>query len=139
MLAPLFEGSALEQLLINRAVPRRNATAVPACLFGTAVFAHALTPSPFGGGVGIFAAAPPSLLQATACPLQVFCHPSLFFNSACMSACSSNDLAEPCPLQSGIGAETTVLGQPINSISWKVWIRGDPKVGGHLPTSILST
>ena len=91
-------------------VPRREATAVPACRFGIAAIVHALITSPLRGGVGVFEAAPPTFLQAAARPLQVSCYLSLFFNSAR----SSNDPTEPCPSQPGIGAETTVLGQSFN-------------------------
>ena len=88
-------------------MPRREATAVPACPFGIAAVVHALITSPLRGVAGVFEATPPNFLQATACPLQVSCYLSLFFNFVCLT----NDPTEPCPSRSGIGAATTVLGQ----------------------------
>ena len=90
-----------------RVLPRREATAVPACPFGIAAFVHALITSPLREEAGVFEATPPNFLQATACPLQVSCDLSLFFNFVRLT----NDPTESCPSRSGIGAATTVLGQ----------------------------
>ena len=89
---------------MSRVLPHREATAVPACHFGTAAFVHALITSPLRGEAVDFEATPPNFLKATACSLQVVCHFSCF-------VCLTNDPTVPCPPRSAIGAATSELGQ----------------------------
>ena len=94
----------------TRVTKRRRATAVPACSFGIAAVVHALITSPLWERGGCLRSCTFNFSPATARPRQVSCCLSLCFNSAR----SSNDPTEPCPSQSGVGAEATVLGQPFN-------------------------